>query len=431
MVVARYERRQAVGTESRVDVIGFEVQVPGADGHFSLERCPRGSVPIVSEVVTRLTVSRPGFFVFHGPLDGANQVGAESSMSGGVVHLEPTSSFLDEREALDDLREVGAPVDLPTDERALYDAHLERRQGWFEATWPDELAEEATWEAREALVPVTGLWGAAGEVRAVALLPDGGWAVVRDSSDPTVWELVLGGPGGTTSQRPLEASARGLTSRGAQLAYISLSGELVSLDASGRETRRLPLLPAPENVRAAALRDDGGVLVATASTQSTLMAYDASGSLEHARDLPEVHRVDSLHLGPEGQVWVQGDLSTSGRGEVAGMQTSPTRTGAVRLDGLTGPAVSLYGVRSIASTDDGLWVWTTALRPTDRPDHLHAVLQEVSWAGEVEWTHDLSDRRPTGRCLLAEGSRLWFVPHEADRARGPQVLAVPQELVQR
>lgn len=317
LVIARFERRLAAGTETRRTLLGHQVTTTGADGTFTLR--PPGRLPI-GELGVRVVASQPGHALFIGAPDGDNTVGP-TRREGGRLLLAPTEDMRAERLAIWLLEREASGLCEKVEPEAcrLIEGHLATRRAWFREHFADAADAldpspptgrfEVVLADRRALDPSAT---PPPEILGVAGLGDGAVAVVHTTPSGRALAVVEGGA--VVWRRALVDRGRWaavtLDDQGQAVVYDD--GGLLTLGDDRRTATHRRLADAPgddEAVRGVALAGDRMALVVQASDGTRLELRDAEGRVATRVALTGLARPESASFAPDGAALVSGALA--------------------------------------------------------------------------------------------------------------------------
>jgi hypothetical protein len=441
LVVASHGRTTNAITETIRRNLGYEVTTGDDHGTFSFAERPRLSIPLVAQVETTVTLSRPGFAVFHGPLEGPNAHGPGASVDGqGHFTLQPTTSFEEERLNLWlMLRGIDGVCDqVSSAECALLDEHSVARRAYLLDRYPEQAAaaERAATSAPFHILSPSWRTQPGGAIRlmAVSALPGGGLAAVHEKSD-RARELVFVGADIAAFRRvPLQdagtLAAMSLGPDGVLSVYDA--GAILRFDAAGTQLERVALEEDPGLPVTAMASVAQGLLLAVehwvgaGPDANQLRLYALDGSLLEVQDLPdEVQRLLRVGAAPDGALVLHCsmDRPVDLGLEVGGMKKhDPAPRALLRIPAWGEPPRELMeGVDSVVFDGDQIWAYARDLYPADEQRAVHMgfrqplrqTLFRLSWEGDILEQRDVSDARVGVEELMfgepGSGSLLLFV----------------------
>jgi hypothetical protein len=421
LVVTRHERTTSAITETISRNLAYEVTTSDDRGTFTFADRPRLSIPMLAEVETTVTLSRPGFAVFHGSVEGPNANGPGASVDGqGRFTLQPTTSYREERLSLWlMLRGIDGVCDrVSSAECALIDEHTAARRAYLLERYPEQTAaaERAATSAPFHILSPSWRTQPGGAIRlmAVSALPGGGLAAVHQKSGRGRELVFLSADMAAFRRIPLQdpgtIAAMSLGPDGVLSVYDA--GAILRFDATGTQLERLVLEDDPGLPVTAMASVPQGLLLAVehwvgaGPDTNQLRLYALDGSLLEAQDLPdEVQRLLRVGAAPDGALVVHCamDRPVDLGLEVGGMKKhNPAPRALLRIQAWGEPPQELMeGVDSVVFDGDQLWAYARDLYPADEQREVHMgflqllrqTLYRLSWEGDILEQRDVSDAR--------------------------------------
>ncbi len=423
LVVAGHECDTYAITETISRKLGHEVTTSDDRGTFSLADRPRFSIPLLAQVETTVTLSKPGFTVFHGPVEGPNAHGAGASVDHqGRFTLRPTTSFEDERLNLWlALRGSDGVCDQVSGaECALLDEHAAARRAYLLEHYPEQVAAAERAISNPPFHILAPSWptvaGGGKRLLAVSALSGGGLAAVQEVGDSGRELVFLGAD--MSAQRPLPLQDAGtiaaMSMGGDGVLSVYDQGAILRFHADGTQLERVALEDDPGRLVTSMASVPRGILLAVEDSQvgagSTdahqLRLYALDGSLLEARDLPsEVQHLLRIGAAPDGALLLHCamDRPVDLDLELGGMKKhNPAPRALLRLSAWGEPPRELVeGVDAVVFDGDQLWAYARDLYPVleQRAVHmgflqaLRQTLFRLSWEGEILEQRDVSDAR--------------------------------------
>ena len=421
LVVARHERTTNAITETISRNLGYEVTTSGDRGTFTLADRPRLSIPLLAQVETTVTLSRPGFAVFHGSLEGPNAHGPGASVDGqGHFTLQPTTSFQEERLSLWlMLRGIDGVCDrVSSAECALLDEHKAARRAYLLERYPERAAaaERAATSAPFHILSPSWRTQPGGAIRlmAVSALPGGGLAAVHEESDRGRELVFLGADIAAFRRIPLQdaGTVAAMSLGGDGVLSVYDQGAILRFDAAGTQLERVALEDDPGLPVTAMASVPQGLLLAVehwvgaGPDAHQIRLYAPDGRLLEAQDLPdEVQRLLRVGEAAGGALVLHCsmDRPVDLGLEVGGMKKhNPAPRALLRIPAWGEPPQELLeGVDSVVFDGEQLWAYARDLYPAEEQREvrmgfrqlLRQTLFRLSWEGEILEQRDVSDAR--------------------------------------